>query len=570
MTPLRMVAALTCATTVACGAVAGGPSGAATGLLVCPDAPPMDGTSCSINAPPCSYDVVDHGGCVSVTASCTAGGWAISSSPCVAPRGPSCQTDDECADANGGLAAICPTPGGGACLAIATADCTVQGKYQDRNALLLPWLLATTSTDPAVAAQSKGDALQIDMAYEELSSALPAGGLPPTSGTARRPLVRITCEVSTPEARTRVFHHLDELSLPVVVGSAAMRDEYAAAAASKASRLHLVVGDPAALRSAFAGTGDTSLLYQHGMPTAAIVPGLALRVPAIEAAVRADPSFVGEDVRVAVISDPAGALASAVTAVASRLVFNGKSAADNGPNYRALALGPASTLSDVVVALCAFTPEIILLPEATDSLSSPLVAAVEACWPAGAIRPTYLGTGLASSGTLSVVGTNAELAGRVQAVSTAFGNTHDATRLASYAVRYHASFPQVPTPPPTAAYEAFYAMTYALVGAGDVPDGQPRAADVLRGLQALKTGRRIFVGVEDLLEGTAALVNDGSIQLTGLESSLAFSPPDGFALDKGGFACITYAGPSGAPAFAYAGLAYDAATKSLTGAFACP
>jgi hypothetical protein len=494
--------------------------------------------------------------------------------PVSADGGAGCASDDECVAANGGLAAICPTPGA-ACLAIATADCTVQGKYQDRNALLLPWLLGTTSTDPAVAAQSKGDAFGIDLAYAELSAALPGGGLPPVSGTARRPLVRITCEVGTPEARTRVFQHLDDLgaalSLPVVAGSAAMRDEYAAAAASKAVRVHLAVGDPALLRSAFVGTGDTTLLYQHGMPTAAILPGLALRVPAIEAGVRADPGFVGPNVRVALVTDPAGALTSAAAdLVTSRLVFNGLSAADNGPNYLALALGPAAPLSKVVASLCAFTPEIILLPEATDSFSSPLVAAVEACWPAGAVRPTYLGTGLASSGTLSVVSTNAELAGRIEAVSTAFGNTQDAARLATFAVRYHASFPDAPARLPTAAYEAFYAMTYALVGAGAVPNGQPHAADVLRGLQALKSGARIFVGPEDLINGMSALTSAGSIHLTGLDSSLAFSAADGFALDMGGFACITNVGPSGTPAFAYAGLAYDRPTNSLTGTFACP
>ena len=105
-----------------------------------------------------------------------------------------CNSDDECVTANAGRPSICPEPGVGKCVNLATDSCRVEGDFKNKNAIFIGETRANASANSQDSFISINGNLQWDLAWGQINNTLPGGGVP--AGSVRRPVVRVICETA--------------------------------------------------------------------------------------------------------------------------------------------------------------------------------------------------------------------------------------------------------------------------------------------------------------------------------------------------------------------------------------
>ncbi|HEY2515533.1 MAG TPA: hypothetical protein VGI39_31915, partial [Polyangiaceae bacterium] len=253
------------------------------------------------------------------------------------------------------------------------------------------------------------------------------------------------------------------------------------------------------------------------------------------------------------------------------LQFNGKPAVDNGSAYREVTFAPRDPsdeeLRALVRTIADHEPTHMVLAGA-ESVTVPLVRALEAAWPRGGARPVYVAASDSTESFAPLLGTSAERRHRffaVQSVSNSLVN-------ARFVVRYNQAHPKAPVTRqinPSAEYDAVYLLAYAAFALGDAPVTGASLAKAFERL--LPPGNPIEVGPTDLPAAVAQLTAGKKLDLIGAETALDLSPATGegpadFALlcpaiDRRGRA-------SGEDV--ESGVLYRAATRTVEGVPECP
>jgi hypothetical protein len=250
------------------------------------------------------------------------------------------------------------------------------------------------------------------------------------------------------------------------------------------------------------------------------------------------------------------------------LRFNGKSALDNGMNFRQFTFDPnaGATGDELARSLVDFAPNVIVYG---GGVFAQVLEPLEAKWKGGP-RPYYV-TGQGMSDFIRFAGKDPSRRHRgfsVTALSTLPTN-------ARLVMRYNMAFPQerpmTRSESAQPSYDAFYVFAYATYALGDQPvTGSTLAAAMTR---LLPPGKRIDVGPADILDGFNALRFGGPsahIDLNGAIGALDFDAATGEAPVDYAITCASVDDHGAASATIDSGLVYDARAQKLVGTLRCP
>jgi hypothetical protein len=254
-----------------------------------------------------------------------------------------------------------------------------------------------------------------------------------------------------------------------------------------------------------------------------------------------------------------------------RVQFNGKSAVENGSNYREIVYtesgreAPASAFASTVSELASFRPSVIAIAESV-GMTEGIIEPLEKQWPPNVPRPFYALTGVSDTYLFNFLGKSKERRSRIFALGTKLLTATNA----QFVMRYNQSFtPQVAvTDSPGSCYDAFYLLVYAAMAAGESLHG---GLDLAKASARLTPpGVRIDVGPTQILAGFDALRAGQNIDLNGaltpldLDGKTGESPADFVVLCPG----VNAQGVS--LEAVESGMAYDATTGQMVGTLRCP
>jgi branched-chain amino acid transport system substrate-binding protein len=249
------------------------------------------------------------------------------------------------------------------------------------------------------------------------------------------------------------------------------------------------------------------------------------------------------------------------------LRFNGKSALENGSDFRQFALDNddgAAPHEDVVRALLDFAPAVVYY--AGSGFFPKGFASLEARW-RQRLRPTYVTVSGLDPALLPLVGRDASRRHRFFAVT----NLATTVTNAELVLRYNMAHPEEPverSSAPQPSYDAFYVLAYATHAVGRGPITGPALSAAIDRL--LPPGRPIDVGPASIYEGFGALRAGEGIDLRGAIGSLDFDRATGEAPIDYAITCFGADRDGVATAQSDSGLVYDARTDQLVGKLRCP
>ncbi len=496
-------------------------------------------------------------------------------SAAVDPRtaAPRCKTNAECVDAHQGAPFLCRKDTG-ACVALASADCVVRAEPADaRNddTIWLGTLFPTTGVDAAAFGVRYAEAAEL--ARRDFATV--SHGIPTATDGRARPLGLIMCDDAV--AHERAARHLAlDLHVPGIVGFHSSRDlidsaqslfipndVVAVTALNHSDLVTAIPQPPGTPRMVWRAT--TSVSHDVGA-MAAIVGSLA------EPRLRSSAAVTGP-IRVALLRADSTVGLSVSDALVRTLRFNGKTAVENGANYRDIGYGDIQSrearpqLDAAVTKLLEFKPHVVAWV-ADEAVIKAILLPLEERWPKGLRhRPFHVVLGPPAIGViLDFVGRDAQRRKRFLRINT------PTTTIAStlFTTHFNEAFQdKVSTSDaPRPAYDAVYVLAYAAYAAGDAPlTGQSLAKGIAR---LVGPGPAIEVGPAKIFSAFSALRAGQNVDLVGTETRLHFDLATGEAEVDSVVQCIKTDGRGNAVDSVDSGMVYRAATKTLEGTFSCP
>jgi len=250
------------------------------------------------------------------------------------------------------------------------------------------------------------------------------------------------------------------------------------------------------------------------------------------------------------------------------LTFNGKTALENGDDFRDFAVDDddAKTAPEPVVdALLAFSPDVVLYVGG-ESLMLRVIEPLEARWPRGRAAPIYATMNVFARETLRFIGEDRGRRARFFGLTTVSNTKVNA----QFVTHYNQTFSDrvVRASAPNSSYDAFYLVAYAVYALGrDAVDGRSIARAMTR---LVPPGTPIDVGPSSIFAGVAALAACENIDLGGATGRLDFNPSNGEAPVDFAFLCAGVDEAGRATDGVESGLVYDATSFRLQGAMRCP
>ena len=493
---------------------------------------------------------------------------------CVATRG--CSSNAECTRQHDGKPFRC-NKASGQCAPLVSEDCTLLASdkaVQDDATLWIGTMFPMTGSAAAEFGYDETHAADlVRRDFTDLAQGIPLR----KSGAPPRPLGIVACDDSVDPTRA-ARHLVEDVGVPAVVGFHTSQEAIDLATNLFIPHGVLTIASPN--RSGLIGEvqqpeGQPRLVWrttvgavQFAEPIAALVSGL------IEPQLRATPGAVTEDapLRIASLRMRSNAGLSLADALFRSLRFNGKSALQNGDDFRELVFsegeGPErqADYANIVRSLLAFKPHIVLYAGG-QGLPSGVFRAVEAEWPKGAKhRPFYLSNTVLRADELQTVGKSAERRRRFLGVNT------PATTMANaqFTMRYNETFTAklTTTTSPAETYDAMYLLAYAAYAAGDVPLTGARLAQAFSRL--LPAGPSVDVGPTRIFEVFGVLRSGRNVDLNGAGTLLDFDVRTGEPGTDFVALCMTVDEKGNAVGAMESGVRYAAATKRLEGKLRCP
>ncbi len=496
----------------------------------------------------------------------------ISGSASTSPSGagPSCRPS-VCSKEHGGAAYTCRADG--SCAPVASAECTVHHEPGDLLADDTVWIGALFPTQGDNGALYGNMNVQgTELARSELAKATSALVGPDAARHVRR-LALVSCD-DTDDPMRVAKHLVEDVGVPAILGFASGQEVVDVAGSYLVQRHVLTVASlsssplvtripqPADLPRLVWRT--TFSLDLTAVATAAILHDvLGPRVTS------AEPLQPPRQLRVAVAHGKSASGVSFADKLSRSLVLNGKPALDNGDAWTELEFPPVPTPADLKVVVDAATlarPSLLVLvggPAAT----VPIVEQVEARWPKGAQRPTYV----VSSDDLELfrefLGRDADRRRRLFAVQSLSSSTTNARFVIRYNAANAKSVSRMINPGPS--YDAFYLLAYAVYALGDRPvDGLALSRSFAR---LMPPGPLVEVGPTPVFDAITRLGGGGGLDLVGTQSALDLDPVTGEGPSDFELLCANVDGAGAATGETIeSGVIYRAAEGRIEGTLHCP
>ncbi len=252
------------------------------------------------------------------------------------------------------------------------------------------------------------------------------------------------------------------------------------------------------------------------------------------------------------------------------LSFNGKSALDNGNDYREFIVRirtrprPRRTPS-IVSRLRDFEPGIVFYtgPPFIENVLAPL----EKAWPAKArVRPRYVSDAVFDDQLSTLVGTDAELRKRMYGVTLPSTTPANARFTLHYNGVYGTELSRADAP--STAYDGFYVAAYAALALGSAPATGPSLAMAIDRL--LPPGVPVEVGPSGIYAAFTHLRGGEPIDLAGAGGPLDLNPQTGENETDLSILCLDVDKRGKAIGSLESGLVYSAKTRALVGKMRCP
>ena len=479
-----------------------------------------------------------------------------------------CLSNRACTKANGGMPARCGEDG--TCAPLASIDCAVHAGPEAIEADDTVWFgaMLPPSEDRTVA-NGEADLRAIDLARQDFSQMM--SGFARSHGEAHvHPFGVIACDDS--KSPMRAARHLVEVArVPAIIGF-----QSAAEVVDIGSSL-LVPNGVAVVASLSTSPLVTSLPNRKGSPrlvwrstfsSAETAKALGQIVPdLVEPKLRASRALLpSAPMRVAVVRTESRGGSTFNTLLFKALRFNGKSALDNGTDYRELVVDPAkldTEIGPVAEALDAFAPHaIVLVVDAEMAIIDPL----ERLWSHTAYRPYYLFMSSFRPQLVDWLGSSASRRGRVFGLSPVANGTANARFVMHYnetaASKVTRAFA------PDSSYDAFYLLAYATYALGDekiTGENLGRAMERL-----VPPGLPVDVGPAQIFDAFSALRRGESIDLNGATGSLDFDLATGEAPFDQAVLCAATDARGRTIGTTESGVIFRSAAGKLVGTMHCP
>jgi serine/threonine protein kinase/ABC-type branched-subunit amino acid transport system substrate-binding protein len=459
----------------------------------------------------------------------------------------------------------------GACVALASEDCTVSSEPRDLDSDETIWIGAMfPKTGPDAAEYGTINHNAVELARRDLAQVM--AGLP---GERARPLAVLSCDDAV-DAKRAASHLVDRVGAAAVIGfrnsveaielanSVFVPRGTLALAAINTNPLVTTVPQP---------HRGPRLVWRTTYSTAEAASAVGRLVEdVLEASVRSDPR-VGphQAIRVASLRPKQAAGAALADALFAKLHYNGKGALENGSDFREIAFDADASEGSVELArateeLLAFKPNVIIFAGGRAIVRS-VFEPLETRWPAGAPRPRYVSIAAIYPDVLAFIGRDASRRHRFFGVTP----VSDTPANARLVMHYGETFPEkiTRTASPNSTYDAFYFLAFASFALGrDGPVTGERLADAFGRL--LPPGRPVDVGIAGIFDAYKTLQNGENVDVTGATGTLDFDLARGEAAFDHSILCVSidHAGRAidGIPS----GLTYVAATRKLDGQLRCP
>jgi hypothetical protein len=255
-------------------------------------------------------------------------------------------------------------------------------------------------------------------------------------------------------------------------------------------------------------------------------------------------------------------------AVFRSLRFNGKSALDNGYDFRELTYDEsANDYAANVRDLVRFLPQVILYaggPPIVRDVFAPL----EDQWPKTARpRPRYASVALLTAAMLEFIGTNDDRRRRIFGVTPVSATPANARLVMHYNETFEDRITR--TYAPNTIYDGFYllALSSFTLQPGEPPTGTNLALGFAK---LMPPGRRIEVGLTGIFDSYTTLRSGQHVDLVGATGDMDFDLATGEAPFDYAILCAGLDVDGKVLDGIESGLVYSAATGKLTGTMKCP
>jgi serine/threonine-protein kinase len=486
---------------------------------------------------------------------------ASSVSASVAPTQPSGCVSNAACTASLETPSVCVA---GRCASLASPDCHVAAD----PALLARedtlWIGSLYPETGNVATMGKPNERATELAQQDFAqaSALSAGG------DHVRPIGLVACDDGT-NAERAARHLVEELQVPAVLGFR-NGDELLALSGSLLGPHHTLV----------VATLTTSPLVTQ-VPHAADEPPLVWRTThslsesaeaigrlladVVEPGLRAEGAAT---TRVVLLRRKTPSLLAFSERLFDTLRYNGKSALENGADFREFAVdwdsASPETYRSIVAKLLDIQPTVILYTGSPfiDTVIEPL----EKQWPASArVRPRYVTPVVFDDPLFPVVGVNRDLRRRM------FGFTLPSTTAVNgrYTLHYNGVYGTDVSraDAPSSAYDGFYLVAYAALALGGAPATGPSLA---RAVGRLVSGPPVEVGPSGIYQAFSHLRAGESIDLLGAGGPLDLDLATGENRTDLSVLCLDVDKNGKATGSLESGLVFEARSRALAGKMRCP
>jgi ABC-type branched-subunit amino acid transport system substrate-binding protein len=484
-----------------------------------------------------------------------------------------CASNAACSRAHGGKAHRCDRATG-ACVALESEDCHVLAAPGDVDSDETLWIgTMFPLTGPLAPKFGVGNAQAVDLARRDFAETMGAfkGGV---GAAAARRIGLVSCDDAADPTRA-ARHLVEEVRAPAIIGfqTSAELVELAGSLFLPRGVLAMAALNTSALVTTLPQVrGEARLVWRttYNMTDTAAPLGLLVS-DVLEPKIRAEPRGLGptRPMRVALVRIDTAGWRAFSEGLLKALTFNGKSALDNGSDYREFVIDQddSATAPDPIVAsLLDFAPHVVLYAGG-GSVTVRVIEPLEARWPdKKQLRPRYATMNVSPSETIRFASATDERRARFFGLTTVSTTPVNA----QFVMHYNQVFDDKITRAhsPNSAYDAFYLVAYAAYALGPKPvDGKSLATAMAR---FVPPGRPIDIGPSSIFAAVEALQAGENLDVTGATGPLDFNPTTGEAPVDFVFLCVGRGEDGRTFEDVEAGLVYDAQTYRLEGALKCP
>ncbi len=477
-----------------------------------------------------------------------------------APRG--CTSNAACVKDAGGKAAICRRDDG-ACVALESAHCKIMadpGAVENDATLWIGTMFPMSGPDAVAWGTESVNAAEL--ARRDFMTI--ARGIPSTTpGREPRPIGLVACDDESDALATA--RHLVDVRVPAVIGFGSSQEviDLASAVFIPAGVVAMATQNQSALITTIPHPPGAPRLVWRTTITAAqsALPVSALVAEVVEPQVRAVLG-PGEPMRVALFRPKNTGGLSISDAYFGSLRFNGKSALENGYDYRELVWDEdAPDFYELAAEVIKFKPHLVLLTGAQGTAKT-FLAPIEAGWSKGQPRPSYvISNYIVGADFFAFLGKDPELRRRFIGVAPSTATVANAKLTQHYNETFSPKVPRTATP--GAVYDALYVVAYGAYTLGDAPLAGASLARAFERL--LPAGPPIDVGPAKIFDVFAALRAGQNVDLGGAATRLDFEPATGNTPADFTVLCVGRDADGKAHEAIESTVVFSAATKHLDG-----